>query len=100
MVVYTFNTKDGVLRKMKVIGKVPAYDGIRLCLFIDPDTDVRKDKYKKYINCSKNEGEVTYNTFWLDEEDDIKAESIYKNYIKQKLLKEQKRLERVLQKWG
>lgn len=100
MVVYHFNLEDHSLRKMKVIKITPGnrYDLIRV--FINPETDCRADKYKKWINVCKEEGVVHYNSFQLAEEDDVRAQKIFEDYRIELLKKKEKQFNKAKEKWG
>ena len=89
MTVYWFNGKDRKLHKCKVTRyRLNAYiDGT---VWLDPETDPRCYSLRntEFLHVSNTEGEVRYRNFWLEEEDDIKAQHIYEEYF----LKQQEEL--------
>lgn len=99
MIIYHFNLEDGSLRKMKVI-KTRPWNGWYIRAYIDRSTDCRKDKYKDWITVSINEGEVHYNAFYLEKEDDIRAKEIFDNYRAEQRKKKQEQFNKMKEKWG
>ena len=100
MIIYWFNNKNRILYKLRPLSDSKFYERRNGCfyMYIDPESDPRKDKNKRWINVPCKEGKVQYCAFWLKEEDDNKAIEIYEKHKKEQidqLEKTIKRLEKI-----
>lgn len=108
MIVYYFNPKIvKQLTKIRVISEPRTnYNGRRWEVQLHPDDDPRKYGHvntlrgKNLMDVSRIEGEIYSTQFWLKEENDEKAEEIYRDYVANRIKKELEKVERIKRNYG
>lgn len=96
MVVYSFYRRKNLVKANVTSYRKSCIPG-EIQVFIDRETEFRKDKTKNalWMTLSINEGEIRFGKFWLEHEDDERANKIYENYKKQKRKTIMKQLEKL-----
>lgn len=97
MVVYYYyiDSQMHKFKPIKVFNRSILGFGKGIRAILDPKDDFRKDKSKTWIDLAEEEGKVRYCSFWLEEEDDERAEQIWENYKRIKIEQLQKQIDKL-----